>query len=317
MDMSKKRALITGGSGLLALNWSASIRDSWDVTLGTHRHVVELAGTNSCPLNLDSQFHLTAQLQQLKPDLVIHTAGLTSVDQCERYPDLAHQANAQIARNVAQATAAYGASLIHISTDHLFAGQDSLCRESDQIQPVNEYARTKALAELWVQESHSNALIIRTNFFGWGHQYRESFSDWLIHNLRAGKSLTLFDDVFFTPILADTVALNAHALLDRGASGVFHLVGDERLSKYDFALKLAKHFDLPVNLINRAQLALAELLAPRPHDMSLDNGKAKMALGFELGGVDDFLRSLKDQERLGRKTELRCAVKQQNERIES
>lgn len=315
--MLKKRALITGGSGLLALNWSACIRDSWDVTLATHRHVVELAGAKSCSLNLDSELHLADRLRQIKPDLVIHTAGLTSVDQCEQYPELAHHANAQIARNVAQATAAYGASLIHISTDHLFADRSRLSKESDQLQPVNEYARTKALAEKWVQESHSKALIVRTNFFGWGHPYRQSFSDWLIDNLGAGKPLTLFDDVFFTPILADAVALNAHSLVDRGATGIFHLVGDERLSKYEFAVKLANQFGLPMNLISRAQLALAELVAPRPHDMSLDNSKAKAALGSALGCVDDFLKSLKVQEQQGRKAELRSAVKQQNERIQS
>lgn len=309
--------MITGGSGLLALNWSVCIRDSWDVTLATHRHDVMLAGTNSCSLNLNSALVLADQLEQLKPDLIVHTAGLTSVDQCEQYPESAHQANALIARNVAQAAAHYGASLIHISTDHLFADRSKLSKELDQPQPVNEYARTKALAEMWVQESHSNALIIRTNFFCWGHQYRQSFSDWLIDNLGAGKELTLFDDVFFTPILADAVALNAHALLERSESGIFHLVGDERLSKYDFALKLANQFDLPANLINRAQLALAELVAPRPHDMSLDNGKAKAVLGSNLGNVDDFLKSLKLQQQNGRKAELRSSVKPQNERITS
>ena len=315
--MLKKRVLITGGSGLLALNWSACIRDSWDVTLATHRHDVTLSGTKSCGLDLNSGLVLAEQFKQLKPDLVVHTAGLTSVDQCEQYPERAHQANAQIARNVAQAAAHYGASLIHISTDHLFADSSKLSKELDQPQPMNEYARTKALAEMWVQESHSKALIIRTNFFGWGHQYRQSFSDWLIDNLGAGKELTLFDDVFFTPILADAVALNAHALLERSESGIFHLVGDERLSKYDFALKLANQFCLPVTLINRAQLDLAELVAPRPHDMSLDNSKAKVALGADLGCIDDFLKSLKVQEQEGRKAELRSAVKQQNERIQS
>ena len=315
--MLKKRVLITGGSGLLALNWSACIRDSWDVTLATHRHDVTLSGTKSCGLDLNSGLVLAEQFKQLKPDLVVHTAGLTSVDQCEQYPERAHQANAQIARNVAQAAAHYGASLIHISTDHLFADSSKLSKELDQPQPMNEYARTKALAEMWVQESHSKALIIRTNFFGWGHHYRQSFSDWLIDNLSAGKELTLFDDVFFTPILADAVALNAHALLERSESGIFHLVGDERLSKYDFELKLANQFCLPVTLINRAQLDLAELVAPRPHDMSLDNSKAKVALGADLGCIDDFLKSLKVQEQEGRKAELRSAVKQQNERIQS
>lgn len=315
--MAKKNILITGGSGLLALNWASAVRDTWNVTLVTHQRDVQLAGVRSCVLDFDDPFRLAAQFELYAPDVVVHTAGLTSVDQCERFPELAHHANAQIARHVAQATAMYGATLVHISTDHLFAGMRSLYQESEQTHPLNAYGRTKALAESWVQEVHPSALLIRTNFFGWGHEYRQSFSDWLIDNLRANKRLRLFDNVFFTPILADAVALNVHAILEKGASGIYHLVGDERLSKYEFGLKLAAHFDLSLELIDRNQLVMAELLAERPRDMSLDNSKARLLLGRGLGVVDDFLEDLRTQELQGRKLELHGAVKQHIERIES
>jgi dTDP-4-dehydrorhamnose reductase len=308
--MRQKRVLITGGSGLLALNWAMAMRDAWDVTLVTHRHPVQVRGVNTCSFNLASPTDLCSQFRQLKPDLVVHTAGLTSVDECERSPDLAHHANAEIARNVALAAVACSASLIHISTDHLFPDHGSLYTEVNATAPINQYARTKALAETWVQDAAPTALVIRTNFFGWGHQNRQSFSDWIIQGLRAGTPLTLFDDVFFTPILADALVLHAHALLDAGASGVFHVVGDERLSKYEFALKLATRFNLSAELISRQQLRDVQLLAPRPHDMSLNNTKARALLGHRLGSVDDFLRSLQDQERAGRKFELQSAVGQ-------
>jgi dTDP-4-dehydrorhamnose reductase len=315
--MIKKNILITGGSGLLALNWAATIRDTWNVTLATHRRGVQLAGVNSCVLELDDPSRLAGQIEQLAPDIVVHTAGLTSVDQCERFPKHAHHANAQIAMHVAKAVAMFGASLIHISTDHLFAGVHSLYQESEQTQPLNEYGRTKALAESWVQEAHPSALLIRTNFFGWGHAYRQSFSDWIIDNLRANKRLRLFDNVFFTPILADAVALNAHAMIEKGASGIYHLVGDERLSKYDFALKLAAHFDLSQELIDRNRLVSDALLAKRPLDMSLDNSKARLLLGRGFGVVDGFLEGLRSQELQGRKLELHSAVKQRIELIAS
>lgn len=308
--MRKKRVLITGGSGLLALNWALSMRDLWDITLVTHNHSVQVRGVNTFAFNLDSPKELGSQFRQLKPNLVVHTAGLTSVDECERSPDLAHHANAEIARNVALAAVACSASLIQISTDHLFPDDGSLYSEANATAPLNHYARTKALAETWVQEAAPNALVIRTNFFGWGHQNRQSFSDWIIQGLRAGTPLSLFDDVFFTPILADTLALHAHALLDAGASGIFHVVGDERLSKYEFALKLATRFNLPAELISRQKLRDVHLLAPRPHDMSLDNSKTRALLGHGLGSVDDFLHSLQDQERTGRKFELQSAVVQ-------
>jgi len=302
--MKKPRVVFTGGSGLLALNWACAVRNKWEVVLGTHRHSVRLAGTNTSKLDLDNGVHLGHQLDRLSPDLVVHTAGLTSVDRCEEDRDLAHQANAVIARNIAEATAKRKILLIHISTDHLFAGDRCFYREQDPLQPLNEYGRSKALAETWVQSAHPNAIIVRTNFFGWGHRQRQSFSDWLICNLRDGKVLTLFDDVYFTPILADTLALAAHELIEKGASGILNLAGPDRLSKYEFALQVSTQFGLPVQLIQRGQVSHANLLASRPRDMSLDSSKARQILGRDFGSVPQYLRDLYAQEIEGRRSEL-------------
>lgn len=302
--MSKPRLAITGGSGLLALNWACAVRNKWDVVLGTHQHSVHLAGTSASKLNLDNEVYLGQQLDDLSPDLVVHTAGLTSVDRCEADRDLAHHTNAVIARNIAEATAKRNILLIHISTDHLFAGDRCFYREQDALQPLNEYGRSKALAEAWVQSAHPKALIVRTNFFGWGHRHRQSLSDWLIYNLRAGKVLTLFDNVYFTPILADTLALAAHELMEKGASGIFNLGGPDRLSKYEFALQVSAQFGLPVELIQRGQVAQANLLAPRPRDMSLDSSMARQVLGRHLGSVLQYLRDLQAQEVEGRRADL-------------
>lgn len=302
--MKKPRLLLTGGSGLLALNWACAMRNRWEVVLGMHQHTVQLAGTNAYSLNLQNPTQLGSQLDSLSPDLVAHTAGLTSVDRCEENRALANEANAVIARNIAEATAKRSIALVHISTDHLFAGERSCYSEQEPVQPINEYGRSKALAEEWVQAAYPQSLILRTNFFGWGHRHRQSFSDWLIYNLRAGKPLTLFDDVYFTPILADRLALAAHELVEKGASGIFNLVGPTRLSKYEFGLRVSDYFSLPTNLINRGQLSLATLLAPRPRDMSLDSSKAQQVLGHGLGTIREYLRELQAQEEEGRRSEL-------------
>ena len=152
------------------------------------------------------------------------------------------------------------------------------------------------------------ALVVRTNFFGWGHATRQSFSDWLIYNLRAGKELPLFDNVFFTPILADVLALAAHELVEKGASGIFNLVGDRRLSKNEFARILADHFSLPEHLLLQRSLDASGLVAARPHDMSLDNRKAREVLGRGLGNVSDYLAALHQQELSGRGAELLKSV---------
>ena len=306
--MPKDRLLITGGSGLLALNWACAMRESWDVVLGTHRHRVSLCGATAQPLDLGDVDRLSRQLAELSPDLVVNAAGLTSVDACEADPAQARHVNAELARNVAAAAASGSIRLVHISTDHLFAGTSSAYRENDMPEPLNEYARSKLLAEEWVRQADPRALIVRTNFFGWGHARRQSFSDWILQALRAGQPVTMFDDAYFTPILADALASVVHRLVALSAVGTFNLPGDERVSKYEFALRLARAFDLPVDLIRPGRLCDAGLAAKRPADMSLDAARARATIGVGLGRLDDFFHALRRQESEGRREELLHAV---------
>lgn len=306
--MKKPRILITGGSGLLAINWACTVRNNWDVILGTHKHDVTLENVSTFKLELDDVLLLDKQLDHILPDLIVHTAGLTSVDRCEKEPVLAEQVNGSIAKNIAMVAASKNIDLVHISTDHLFSGKNRFYQEDALVDPVNEYGRTKALAEKWVQAENCDALIVRTNFFCWGHQYRQSFSDWLIYSLREGKKLNLFDDVFFTPILADTLVSVIHELVEKRVSGVYNLVGDERISKYDFAVAICKEFSLPTSLIRREQVENANLQAKRPQDMSLDNQKVQEILGKKVGTAAQFLSILHAQEAEGRRLELLNAV---------
>ncbi len=306
--MPDGRVLITGGSGLLALNWACATRGTWDVVLGTHSRKVALAGVAARPIDLENAGRLTRQFEELAPDVVVHTAGLTNVDRCEDDPALARHVNAELARNVAEAAASRNIRLVHVSTDHLFAGTRSGYREDDTPEPLNEYARSKLLAEEWVKQADPRALIVRTNFFGWGHAGRQSFSDWIVYSLRAGREITMFDDVHFTPILADALAAATHRLVDLSASGTLNVAGDERVSKYEFAKRLAQVFGLTDGLVRRGSVKEVGLHADRPPDMSLDNARARAVLGSGLGRLDDYFFALRRQENEGRREELIHAV---------
>lgn len=297
--------LITGGSSLLALNWALAIRDRYSVILGLHNRDVSLVGVQTGNVQLESIGQLARTFEAIKPQVVIHTAGLTNVDECEVKPDLAQHINVELAANVAKACAKLGLPLIHVSTDHLFSGEVSLIDESHPTAPKNVYARTKADAELRVLEAHSQVLVIRTNFYGWGPRYRHSFSDVIIDALRSGNELTLFKDVFYTPILIETAARVAHEMVNLKAAGIYHLVGDERISKYEFGLKIAQEFSLDSSMIKPGFLADHHSQVQRPHDMSLSNNKTCNLLGRKLGGVDDHLARLHQQEKNGIVREIR------------
>jgi dTDP-4-dehydrorhamnose reductase len=281
--------LITGGSGLLALNWAASIKNTHDVVLGIHQRAVQLPGIATQQLSLESVDSVLKSLDLIRPDCVIHAAGLAKVDLCEEKPDLAFHVNVQLAENVARACALRGIQLAHISTDHLFRGDRPLLDEEAPVDPINIYGKTKAEAELRVQDVYPEALVIRTNFYGWGPAYRQSFSDWVLNNLKTGHPITLFNDVFYTPIYIGRLVQVVHQLFDRFSIGIFHVVGDERVSKYDFAMQLACTFGLDRNLISSGSAYSQPHRVARPQDMSLSNKKVSTELGVYVGSIKQHL----------------------------
>lgn len=304
----REAIFITGGTGLLALNWAAARRERGAaVTLGLHERVVTLQGVAARRVTLDAVDAILRDLDEVQPQLVVHTAGMTNVEQCEADPALAAFVNVTIAANVANACARRGVGLVHISTDHLFRGDAALVSESEPVAPQNVYAATKDEAERRVLDANPDALVVRTNFYGWGPSYRPSFSDMIIRSLRRGAGVTLFQDVLYTPILVETLSETVHDLVDAKARGIVHVVGDERISKHDFGVKIAKQFQLDAGLITPGLLADHPALVRRPFDMSLSNAHARRLLGRSatgFGGIDAHLARLHQQEQLGLAREL-------------
>lgn len=300
----KPAVLITGGSGLLALNWAVALRDRAAVTLALHDRTVMLAGVRTVPASLETVDEVLRSLDALQPAMVVHTAGLANVEACEADEPLAHRVNVAIAGHVATGCARRGLPLVHISTDHLFRGDQALVTEQQPVDPQNAYARTKAAAERLVMDACPEALVVRTNFFGWGPRHRRSFSDRIIDPLRLRNPITLFTDVFYTPILAETLSQAVYDLIRARANGIVHVSGDERVSKYDFGLRVAGHFGLDAGLIRPGLAADEPSRVRRPFDMSLSNTLARGLLGRGLGDTDAHLVRLHQQEELGLAEEL-------------
>ena len=135
-----KKIILTGGSGLLALNWAYVMRQEAEICLFTHNHEVNMNDVISKKVELSNENKIEKALTEWKPDLVIHTAGLTNVDECERKVELANKVNADIAHRVAKVVHKLGSKLVHISTDHLFDGATPYVTEEATPCPMNIYA---------------------------------------------------------------------------------------------------------------------------------------------------------------------------------
>ena len=82
---------------------------------------------------------------------------------------------------------------------------------------------------------------LRTNFFGFGPNYRKSFSDWIIDSLKNNQKIHVFKDVYFTLVSIDFLIKSLVKIIDKNISGIINISSDKKISKYDFALKLAKN----------------------------------------------------------------------------
>lgn len=291
-----KKIFFTGGAGLLALNWALYCQKEWDVTLGTFNRKINPSFAKSASLlELQSASALEGFFSRCMPDVVVNSAAITKVEYCELNPSKAYNSNVLFASNVAISCNRLNIPLVHISTDHLFRGSFPNVTEEEEPSPVNVYAKTKADAEIKVASECKNSIIIRTNFFGWGTSYRHSFTDLIISELSNGRPYYAFRDVFFTPILVSDLAQCVFELISKGSRGVFNVSTSNRLSKFDFALSVAKIFGLSQSLVKPISIGSLPNLVARPRDMSLSNKKLSSVLNRGIGNVEDSLYRLLDQ----------------------
>ena len=304
------KLFITGVSGLLGLNVALQLRDRYEISGCYYSHTVATRGVQALKLDLSTGPEIDKVLHQIQPEIIVQTVGLTNVEACESDPGLAYLLNVEVARHTAELARTLGAKLVHISSDHLFDGKNPLQQEEDAPTPLNIYAKTKLRGEEAVLQSCPDALVIRTNFFGWGTGVRTSLSDWIINGLREGRELNMFSDVFFTPLMITDLAELILRLVDRSATGIFNLGGAERLSKYDFALKSAEIFNYSTDRIRAISIDDFSFNAQRPKDMSLSSNKAEGFLETPMPTVAESLKRLKTLELDGYPKVLEQAVRQ-------
>lgn len=279
---------MTGGSGLLGANIALQWAPRYEVIASAFRHPLGDASLESVVLDLTDPRAEQAILD-IAPDVIVHCAAATDVDRCEQDPDYARALNTEATERVARAAKRASARLVVISTDSVFDGRSGHYVEADTPGPLNTYARTKLEGERVALACHPPTLVVRTNIFGWNAQDKRSLAEWVLARLENGQSTPGFTDVWFTPILVNDLADILFALSELDVSGVIHVGGATRLSKYDFAVRIAKTFREDSSLITPSSASGAQLLAQRPRDTSLISDKAR-TMGINIPDIDSGLQ---------------------------
>lgn len=283
---AQRRLLVTGASGFLGWHLCRAAQATWQVTGTYHRHMPPLPGVTLHAIDLIDLRRVASWLTELAPDAVIHTAALSQPNRCEQAPDLSYAINVETTRVLAQVCGASGTGrsanrqipFVFTSTDQVFDGQSPPYNEASPANPISLYGRHKVEAEVLIQALHPTAVICRLPLlYGPPSPTAECFLQGFVRTLEAGQPLHLFTDEFRTPAYVEDAAAGLLLALEK-ATGLLHLNGPERLSRYDFGLRMAEVFGLEQDLILPSKQADVAMPAARPPDVSSNSERA-----FNLG----------------------------------
>ncbi|HVE12590.1 MAG TPA: SDR family oxidoreductase [Elusimicrobiota bacterium] len=287
------RALIVGASGLLgyaALRaWRG--RPGWSAA-GTGRRMV-LPGLH--PLDILDAGAVDAVLERTAPEAVLVAAANPHVDYCETHPEDSRRVNVEATAALIRKAAARGARVVFASTDYVFDGARGRYAESDAPRPGCEYARQKLEMEKVMEGLGPAGLVVRlSGLFGWELRGR-NFVVRVLKELSLGNEVRAADDQEYNPTYADDVAVAIAELLERRSSGLFHLAGEETVTRCELVRRAARTFGLDASRVVPVKLDDVNRGSPvkRPRRTSLDVSKATRELGrAPLGATKALARML-------------------------
>lgn len=284
------RIFITGGGGLLGSKLAElSLKEGYEVYSGYSHNLPEKGAPVRFDLTVDSSIRKAIDL--VRPEVIFHTAALTDVDKCEAERDLACQINTRGTKLLAEAAKNTEAFLIYISTDYVFDGNRGMYKENDVTNPISHYGYTKLLGEKYA-ECVTRTCVIYGSRPASG---KVNFALWIIENLQKGKGIKIVTDQYISPTLNTNLARMLLDVGDKRTGGTYHLAGAERISRYDYACRLADVFGMDKSLISTSKMADIGWRAKRPMDSSMDVSKAVQLLREKPWNIDKSLRILREE----------------------
>jgi dTDP-4-dehydrorhamnose reductase len=273
------KLLITGGSGLVGGHVADRARVNWDVYATYQSNPFTMPSVQSVQLNLDDKKSISDIIRRIRPDVVIHCAAWSSLDQCEQNRKRAFQINTESTALLAELCAESGAWLIYTSSDMVFNGKQGNYTESDPLNPINVYGETKLSAEEKIRSTCSNYVIVRVALvYGKPVSRGNSFSEKILSRFHEGGTFSLFTDQFRTPVWVQTLADALLELADNHYTGVLHIGGSEKVDRFTFGLILAEIVRYPSKLCKPVRMSDFKTIALRPKDVSLNISLAKNIL---------------------------------------
>jgi len=285
--MSKKRILITGSNGFLARKLIAvlnrqQVYDLYATSASENRNPDVQASTFS-QLDLTDLLATQQLIDQLRPDILINTAAISSVDQCESNPQACMALNTQAVAHLAHIAAERDIHLIQLSTDFVFDGLHGPYRETDAVNPINQYGLSKVKAEQEIQHAGCKAAILRT-ILVYGNSADPNRSNLVLGvkaALEAKKIIKIVENQWRMPTFVDDLAQACLLAIEQQAQGIFHISGNQLYSIYEIAQQVANYWNLDATYIQPIRAESLPGAHLRPERTGFFIQKAEKELGFK------------------------------------
>ena len=296
----RKKVLITGSNGLLGQKLIHLLSSRNDLELhacskGNNR-ITTVKNFQYKNLDIVNKSALENYLKEILPEVVINTAAITNVDSCEIEQELCWAVNVIAVENMISCleqlqNVNYQPHFIHLSTDFVFDGENGPYSENDAPNPLSFYAKSKFESEKIVIKSQLKWSIARTIIvYGVAEEMsRTNIVLWAKSALEKGETIKIVDDQFRMPTLAEDLAVGCTIIMDKNATGIFHLSGKDFMSVLEMVNRIANYFKLNNQLIQAIKTNSLSQAAKRPPKTGFVLDKANKELNYNPHSFEEGL----------------------------
>ena len=290
--------LITGANGFLGYYLTEQLLAKKFNVIATGKGECRLPFTTDknflyFQMDFTDPFSIHDVFERVRPEVVIHAGAMSKPDECEANQMLAYLVNVEGTVQLLINSADIKSFFVFVSTDFVFDGERGMYIEEDVPRPVNYYGRTKLEAEEAVKEYEFGWAIVRTVLvYGKNHSGHNNILKIVKEKLEKGEDYNVVDDQFRTPTYVEDLAKGIVSIVEKKATGVFHISGRDVLTPFQMAIKIAEHLKLDSSVIKKVTAASFSQPAKRPLKTGFIIDKARKELGYEPLSFDEGLKKI-------------------------
>ncbi len=280
------KILVTGANGFLGHYLVAALLKKKYSVIATGKGECRLPfaghdGFEYATMDFTDPFSVHDVFDKYKPEIVVHAGAMSKPDECELQQWQAYLTNVEGTVNMMHNAEEQKSFFVFVSTDFIFDGEKGMYKEEDEAIPVNFYGKTKMEAEEAVREYEYGWAIARTVLvYGKPLSGRNNILGIVKEKLEKGEEYSVVDDQVRTPTYVEDLADGIVAIIQKKATGIYHLSGSDVITPYEMACKAADYLELDKSLIKKVTSANFSQPAKRPLKTGFIIDKAKKGLGF-------------------------------------